>query len=105
MYDRVRDAREAAVDLDTGGRVGLILRELPGREAGVLESAVTLTAPTWEMRPDLPQEYLDAHRAQLGEDAFRTDFGAEFVAGGGAVFDLRGVEFSSRLNRRFTKGR
>jgi len=73
------------------GESGRFFEMFRAAEAGVLDSAVCLTAPTWEMRPDLPQSYFDAQRAQLGEDGFSQEYGAQFVSSGGAFFDLREV--------------
>jgi hypothetical protein len=62
-------------------------------ESGVLPSARAVCAPTWEVVPGLDEQWRQARRDELGEDIFRQELGAEFVASGGAFFDLRGVEF------------
>jgi hypothetical protein len=76
------------------GESGSFYESFQAAEAGVLSSTVTFRAATWEMRPDLPREYFEAQRLQLGEDAYRQEYGAEFRAGGSALVDLRRVEFS-----------
>jgi hypothetical protein len=73
------------------GEGGLFYETFRSAEAGALSSAVTLVASTPEMRPDLPREFFEAQRAQLGEDAYRQEYGAEWVSGGGSFFDLRGI--------------
>jgi hypothetical protein len=64
-------------------------------ESGVLPSATAVAAPVWDVDLSLDEAWKDARRAELGEDTFRQEYGAEFVAGGGAFFDLRGIEFES----------
>ncbi len=61
---------------------------------GVIPRAKALQRPTWEMRPDLSQEYLDRKRLELGEASFLQEIGAQFIDAGGSFFDLREVHFT-----------
>jgi phage terminase large subunit-like protein len=48
--------------------------------------------PTWEVRPDIPQEVFDQERAALGEQ-FDAEYGARFLGSGSALLaegDIRG---------------
>jgi len=58
---------------------------------GLLPSARAVHAPVWEIDTSLSEAWMEARRAELGEDVFRQEHGAEFVAGGGQFFDLRGL--------------
>ena len=73
------------------GQSGLFYETFQQAEDGLLDSAVTFTASTQAMRPDLPRSYFDAKLAQLGQDGFDQEYAALFVVGGGQFFDLRGV--------------
>ncbi len=65
-------------------------------EAGVLGSARAVKAPTWEIDPSYDQAQRDADRAELGEDGFAEEIGAEFVTGKGSFFDLQAVRFDDK---------
>ena len=60
---------------------------------GLLPSARAVHLPVWEVDTSLGDVWREARRAELGEDVFRQEHGAEFVSGGGSFFDLRVVEF------------
>ncbi|MHB8234309.1 MAG: hypothetical protein ACYDHT_06610, partial [Solirubrobacteraceae bacterium] len=62
-------------------------------EAGILPGAVAVKAPTWEIDPSYDQAQRDADRAELGEDGYSEEIGAEFVTGRGSFFDLSAVHF------------
>lgn len=62
-------------------------------QSGLLPSARAEHAPVWAFDDSLGEAWRDAKRIELGEDTYRQEFGAEFVAGGGSFFDLRGVVF------------
>ena len=53
---------------------------------GELPEAVAFTAPTWEANPTISEEFLAEQRA-LDPEAYRAEYGAEFVGGGQAFFD------------------
>ncbi len=64
-------------------------------ETGALPQAVAVRAPSWEVDPTYTQAQQDADRAELGEDGFAEEVGAEFVSGRGSFFDLEGVRFEA----------
>jgi hypothetical protein len=65
-------------------------------EDGVIPNAAVMHAPAWELNPALDnEEWKESKRRLLGVDGFQQEHGAEFVAGGGAFFDLRGIEFEA----------
>jgi hypothetical protein len=55
---------------------------------GLLPSAWVVHAPVWEIDTSLDEAWGEARRTELGEDVFRQEHAAEFVAGGGQFFDL-----------------
>jgi hypothetical protein len=65
-------------------------------QAGSMPRAAAIQAATWDVRPDIPQAYLDRRRAELGEAAYLRELGAQFITGGadGGVFDFREFEFA-----------
>lgn len=75
------------------GETGKFFELYQAAASGLLPSARALCAPTWEMVPGLGQAWRDARLAELGADVFAQEIAAEFVASGGAFFDLREVEF------------
>jgi hypothetical protein len=62
-------------------------------EGGVLTRAHAVQAPTWEVRPDLTQEFLDRKRLELGESSFRQELGAELVDAGGSFYTMSDFDF------------
>jgi hypothetical protein len=89
---------------DAHGRSKLILVSTPRGESGrmwelfcaardgLLDHAAVVHAPAWELNPALDaEEWRESKRRLLGEDSFRQEHGAEWVAGSGAFFDLRGI--------------
>jgi hypothetical protein len=89
---------------DAHGKSKLILISTPRGEQGrfyelfcaardgLLDRSAALHAPAWELNPALDsEEWRESKRRLLGEDGFRQEHGAEWVAGGGAFFDLRGL--------------
>ena len=77
------------------GETGRFFELFHAAQSGALPSARAVHAPVWEVDPTLGDEWLERKRIEVGEDTFRQEYGAEFVAGGGQFFDLRGVEFES----------
>jgi hypothetical protein len=63
---------------------------------GVLPGAVAVQAPTWDVDPTYSQELRDADRAELGEDGFAEEIGAEFITGRGSFFDMSAIRFEER---------
>jgi hypothetical protein len=53
---------------------------------GQIKGAAAFQAPT-ARNPMIDADFLAAEEAALGPDDFRREFGAEFIAGGGAFFD------------------
>jgi hypothetical protein len=58
---------------------------------GAHPDMLAVQAPTWEMNPTLPEAFFDAERAKDPE-MFRGEFGAEFLASGGAFLDFARIE-------------
>jgi phage terminase large subunit-like protein len=75
------------------GEVGKFYELCQAAEAGTLPGARLTHAATWEVDPSLDEKWKDRKRAELGDDVFRQEYGAEFVAGAGQFFDLREIEF------------
>ena len=73
------------------GETGKFHELFTAAESGLLPSARAVRAAVWEIDTALDEAWKDARRAELGEDVFRQEHGAEFVAGGGSFFDLRGI--------------
>lgn len=88
-----RDAARVLIISTPYGETGKFYELFTAAESGLLPSATAVRAPVWEVDLTLDEAWKDARRAELGEDAFRQEHGAEWVAGGGQFFDLRGVEF------------
>jgi hypothetical protein len=78
------------------GQSGKFYEMFRDAEAGVLPSAVAVKAPTWEVDPTYDEAQRDADRAELGEDGFAEEVGAEFVTGRGSFFDVSAVRFGER---------
>jgi hypothetical protein len=74
---------------------GLFYDFVTAAEGGTLPSACAVHAATWEMVPDIDPAWLEARRTEMGDDAFRREYGGEFGAGAGEFFDLGGVEWAS----------
>jgi hypothetical protein len=75
------------------GEVGKFYELWQAAEAGTLPGARLTKAATWEVDPSLDEAWKDRKRAELGDDVFRQEYGAEFVAGAGQFFDLRSISF------------
>lgn len=75
------------------GQSGKFFELFRDAETGVLPSAVAVKAPTWEIDPTYTPEQRDADRAELGEDGFAEEVGAEFVTGKGSFFDVPAIRF------------
>jgi hypothetical protein len=75
------------------GTSNLFAEKLRDVQGGVLPRARALQAATWDVRPDLTQEFLDRKRLELGEASFSQEYGAQFVDAGGSFFDTRDFEF------------
>jgi len=75
------------------GETGKFWELCQAAEAGTLPGARLTHAATWEIVPGLDEAWKDRKRAEVGEDVFRQEYGAEFVAGAGQFFDLREVFF------------
>jgi hypothetical protein len=93
---------------DAIGKSKLILISTPAGEAGEfhrlfcdaqdgsLPAAAAVQAPAWELNPALDnEEWRESKRRLLGVDGFEQEHGGRFVAGGGAFFDLRELEFEA----------
>jgi hypothetical protein len=89
------DAAKVLIISTPAGETGKFHSLFVAAESGLLPSASAVHAPVWEIDSTLGGAWREARRAELGEDVFRQEYGAEFVAGGGQFFDLRGVEFES----------
>jgi hypothetical protein len=74
---------------------GLFYDLVTAAEGGVLQSACAVHAATWEMVPDIDPVWLEARRAEMGNDAYRREYGAEFGAGAGEFFDLTDIVWES----------
>lgn len=88
-----RDKAKVLIISTPFGQTGKFSELFMQAESGVLPSAVAVTAPVWAIDVSLDEAWREARRAELGEDVFRQEYGAEFTASGGAFYDLRGVEF------------
>jgi hypothetical protein len=76
------------------GETGKFYELCQAAEAGTLPGARLTRAATWEIDPSLDEAWCEQKRAELGEDVFRQELGAEWVAGAGQFFgDLREIEF------------
>jgi hypothetical protein len=64
-------------------------------EGGMLPSACSVHAATWDMVPDIDPAWLEARRTEMGDDAYQREYGAQFGAGAGEFFDLHDVEWES----------
>ena len=74
----------ASTPSGTGG----FYADLYGRvDSGEIDGGCAHHFTTLESNPTIEPEFLEAERAALGEEAFRQEYGAEFVAGGGSFFD------------------
>jgi phage terminase large subunit-like protein len=77
------------------GEVGEFYRLFTAARDGLIDRAVAIHAPAWELNPDLDSdEWRDSKRQLLGNDAFEQEHAASFISGAGAFFDLRGVAFA-----------
>lgn len=88
-----RDSAKVLIISTPFGETGRFYELFQAAAGGVMPSARAVHAPVWEIDTSLDQAWCDAKRAELGEDTFRQEYGAEFVAGGGQFFDLRGIDF------------
>jgi hypothetical protein len=62
-------------------------------DAGETPLVTALKLATWEVRPDIPQSVFDEERVALGDELWQAEFGAVFLASGGALLsesDIRG---------------
>jgi phage terminase large subunit-like protein len=75
------------------GEVGKFYELCQAAEAGTLPGARLTHAATWEVDPSLDEAWKERKRAELGDDVFRQEYGAEFVAGAGQFFRLDAIEF------------
>jgi hypothetical protein len=76
------------------GQSGKFYQLFTDAESGVLPSARAVRAPTWEIDPTYDQAQQDADRAELGEDGFSEEIGAEFITGKGSFFDVSAIDFA-----------
>jgi hypothetical protein len=78
-----------------GGEVGECFRLFTAAPDGLMDRAVAIHLPAWELNPDLDSdEWRDPKRQLLGDDSFEQEHGASFISGSGQFFDLRSVEFA-----------
>jgi hypothetical protein len=76
------------------GQSGAFWEMFSGARDGLLPNSVALQMAAWELNPALDSDgWRDGRIAAMGLDLFLQEHGAEFTIGGGAFFDLRGVEF------------
>ena len=75
------------------GETGRFYELFRAAEQGILPSSWAVHAPVWEVDPTLDEAWRERKRVEVGEDTFRQEYGAEFVAGGGQFFDLRGIDY------------
>lgn len=64
-------------------------------DTGQIKGAAAFQAPT-ARNPMIDADFLAAEEAALGPDDFRREFGAEFIAGGGAFFDSEEIRAVSQ---------
>jgi hypothetical protein len=88
-----RDLARVLVISTPFGETGKFYELFQAAASGVLPSARAVHAPVWDVDTSLDEAWRDARRAELGEDVFCQELGADFVASGGQFFDLGGVEF------------
>jgi hypothetical protein len=81
------------------GTAGDFYRMFSDAQSGALPRARVEQKATWEVRPDVSEDYLSRKRRELGEAAFAQELGAQFVSAGGAFFDLEGVHVRDRPAR------
>ncbi|MGC2375373.1 MAG: terminase family protein [Solirubrobacteraceae bacterium] len=74
---------------------GLYYDLVAAAEGGTLPSACAVHAATWDMVPDIDPAWLEARRAEMGDDAYQREYGAQFGAGAGEFFDLKDIEWES----------
>jgi hypothetical protein len=72
------------------GETGKFYELFSAAENGLLPSARAVRAPVWDVDTSLDEAWCDARRVELGEDVFRQEHGAEFVAGSGQFFEPSG---------------
>ena len=77
------------------GESGTFARLYREAESGALKTARAYKAAAWEVDPDYTEQQREADRAELGEEGFLSEVGAEFLEGGkGTFFDLSGVRWA-----------
>lgn len=84
------------------GTAGAFAERFRDVQGGVLPRARAIQAATWDVRPDLTQEFLDRKRLELGEASFLQEYGAQFIDAGGSFFDTREFEFAGESPARPT---
>ena len=87
-----RDAARMVVISTPHGETGKFFELCQAVDAGGLPGGRLTRAATSEIDPSLGEDWKERKRAEIGEDTFRQEYGAEFVAGAGQFFDLREVE-------------
>ena len=65
------------------GETGRFYELFMAAEDGVMPSSRAVRAPVWEVDERLDEAWRDRKRVEVGEDTFRQEYGAEWVAGGG----------------------
>jgi hypothetical protein len=78
------------------GQSGKFYELVRDAETGVLPSSRVVKRATWEVDPSYDREQQDTDRAELGEDGFAEEVGAEFITGRGSFFDVSAIEFEQR---------
>jgi len=73
------------------GRSGLFYELYERAASGVHADMLALTAPTWEMNPSLDEAFFEREKAKDPE-LYRGEFGAEFLASGGAFLPYERIE-------------
>lgn len=76
------------------GQLGEFWRLWSTANGGLLPDSVALQMPAWVLNPALDSDaWREGRIVAMGQDSFDQEHGAEFTVGGGAFFDLRGLEF------------
>src|SRR5262249_4294899 len=73
------------------GRSGLFFTLFERAASGLHGDMLAIHAPTWEMNPKLNEVFFEREKSKDPE-LFRGEYGAEFLASGGAFFDPARIE-------------
>jgi hypothetical protein len=73
------------------GESGAFFETLTQVQAGEIPNAVAVIATTQEMWPEISQDYLDAQRKKLGDEAFDREYNCVASTGAGSFFTNLGA--------------